>query len=163
MEIAQLSDTLNYAVTELAKTDDLRKELIANVSHDLRTPLTMIRAYSEVMRDVDLAVSTAHAGGVDPETSRSTVEMRSAIIQCSLELFRLKKCPVWKRPMRHRRKAGAVIRSIWAAESSTRWEMPWYLWCPSNLPAPGTDLPSLCGRRSEDGGDPVKDPTVCRR
>ena len=43
--------------------------------------------YSEVMRDVDLAVSTAHAGGVDPETSRSTVEMR---IQCSLELFRLK-------------------------------------------------------------------------
>ena len=38
--------------------------------------------YSEVMRDVDLAVSTAHAGGVDPETSRSTVEMRSAIIQC---------------------------------------------------------------------------------
>ena len=46
--------------------------------------------YSEVMRDVDLAVSTAHAGGVDPETSRSTVEMRSAIIQCSLELFRLK-------------------------------------------------------------------------
>ena len=46
--------------------------------------------YSEVMRDVDLAVSTAQAGGVDPETSRSTVEMRSAIIQCSLELFRLK-------------------------------------------------------------------------
>ena len=45
--------------------------------------------YSEVMRDVDLAVSTAYAGGVDPETSRSTVEMRSAIIQCSLELFRL--------------------------------------------------------------------------
>ena len=51
-EIAQLSGTLNYAVTELVKTDDLRKELIANVSHDLRTPLTMIRAYSEVMRDI---------------------------------------------------------------------------------------------------------------
>lgn len=46
--------------------------------------------YSEVMRDVDLAVSVAHAGGVDPETSHSTIEMRRAIVECSLELFRTK-------------------------------------------------------------------------
>lgn len=46
--------------------------------------------YSEVMRDVDLAVSVAHAGGVDPETSHSTVEMRKAIVECNLELFRIK-------------------------------------------------------------------------
>ena len=46
--------------------------------------------YSEVMRDVDLAVSVAHAGGVDPETSHSTVEMRKAIVACNLELFKLK-------------------------------------------------------------------------
>ena len=46
--------------------------------------------YSEVMRDVDLAVSVAHAGGVDPETSHSTIEMRRAIAECSLELFRIK-------------------------------------------------------------------------
>ena len=46
--------------------------------------------YSEVMRDVDLAVSVAHAGGVDPETSHSTVEMRRAIVECSLELFQTK-------------------------------------------------------------------------
>lgn len=45
--------------------------------------------YSEVMRDVDLAVSVAHAGGVDPETSHSTVEMRRAIVACTLELFGL--------------------------------------------------------------------------
>ena len=45
--------------------------------------------YSEVMRDVDLAVSVAHAGGVDPETSHSTVEMRSAIISCNLKLFHI--------------------------------------------------------------------------
>ncbi|WP_321018532.1 DUF7737 domain-containing protein, partial [Eisenbergiella porci] len=43
--------------------------------------------YSEVMRDVDLAVSVAHAGGVDPETSHSTVEMRRAIIEFNLPLF----------------------------------------------------------------------------
>ena len=46
--------------------------------------------YSEVMRDVDLAVSVAHAGGVDPETSHSTVEMRRAIVECNLELFKVK-------------------------------------------------------------------------
>ena len=46
--------------------------------------------YSEVMRDVDLAVSVAHAGGVDPETSHSTIEMRRAIVECNLSLFRTK-------------------------------------------------------------------------
>ena len=45
--------------------------------------------YSEVMRDVDLAVSVAHAGGVDPETSHSTIEMRRAIVEFNLPLFRI--------------------------------------------------------------------------
>lgn len=45
--------------------------------------------YSEVMRDVDLAVSVAHAGGVDPETSHSTIEMRRAIVAFNLPLFGL--------------------------------------------------------------------------
>ena len=51
-EIAQLSDTLNHTTKELAKAEAIQRELIANVSHDLRTPLTMITAYSEVMRDL---------------------------------------------------------------------------------------------------------------
>lgn len=51
-EIAQLSDTLNQATQELAKAEGLQRELVANVSHDLRTPLTMITAYAEVMRDL---------------------------------------------------------------------------------------------------------------
>ena len=51
-EITELSDTLNYASTELSKVEHLRRELIANVSHDLRTPLTMITGYAEVMRDI---------------------------------------------------------------------------------------------------------------
>lgn len=46
--------------------------------------------YSEVMRDVDLAVSVAHVGGVDPETSHSTVEMRRAVVECNLELFQIR-------------------------------------------------------------------------
>lgn len=45
--------------------------------------------YSETMRDVDLAVSVAHAGGVDPETSHSTIEMRRAVCEFSLGLFNI--------------------------------------------------------------------------
>lgn len=46
--------------------------------------------YSEAMRDVDLAVSVAHAGGVDPEASHSTIEMRKVIAECNIDLFGLK-------------------------------------------------------------------------
>ncbi|MEG1661024.1 MAG: histidine kinase dimerization/phospho-acceptor domain-containing protein, partial [Clostridiales bacterium] len=49
-EISELSDTLNYAAAELSRTEILQKELIANISHDLRTPLTMIGGYAEAMR-----------------------------------------------------------------------------------------------------------------
>lgn len=51
-ETRELAQTLNYAASELSRVDGLQKELIANISHDLRTPLTMIKGYSEVMRDI---------------------------------------------------------------------------------------------------------------
>ncbi len=39
------------------------------------------------MRDVDVAVSVAHAGSVDPETSHSTIEMRSVLVELTMPLF----------------------------------------------------------------------------
>ena len=51
-EIKQLADTLNSASKEIAKSDNLRRDLMANISHDLRTPLTMIKAYAEMIRDI---------------------------------------------------------------------------------------------------------------
>lgn len=51
-EISELASTMNYAAQELSKVEHLRRELIANISHDLRTPLTMIIGYGEVMRDI---------------------------------------------------------------------------------------------------------------
>lgn len=51
-EVEELAETLQRSALEIQQVDRLRKELIANVSHDLRTPLTLISAYSEVMRDI---------------------------------------------------------------------------------------------------------------
>lgn len=47
-----LAETLNNAEAEISKVDTLRRDLIANVSHDLRTPLTMVKAYAEMIRDI---------------------------------------------------------------------------------------------------------------
>ncbi|MDE7086749.1 MAG: HAMP domain-containing histidine kinase, partial [Clostridia bacterium] len=51
-EIAQLSDTLNYMKDEIKKSDDFQKELLANVTHDLKTPLTMIKAYASMIKEI---------------------------------------------------------------------------------------------------------------
>lgn len=45
--------------------------------------------FSEIMRDLDLVVSVAHAGEVDPEASHSTIEMRATIAEEIIQLFQL--------------------------------------------------------------------------
>lgn len=52
LEVRQLADTLTYAEKELSRVDNMQRDLIANVSHDLRTPLTMLKAYAEMIRDL---------------------------------------------------------------------------------------------------------------
>lgn len=52
LEIDELANTLNHVSKDLSKIDTLRRDLMANVSHDLKTPLTMIRAYAECVRDI---------------------------------------------------------------------------------------------------------------
>ncbi len=51
-EMVELADTLNFARDEISKADRMQKELIANVSHDFKTPLTMIKAYSSMIREI---------------------------------------------------------------------------------------------------------------
>lgn len=52
-ELKELSETLNNTAKELNKTEELRREFLANVSHDLKTPLTMIEAYAASARDLN--------------------------------------------------------------------------------------------------------------
>lgn len=50
-EIDELSEALNYATQEMNKIATLRKDVVANVSHDLKTPLTLIKSYAEMLKD----------------------------------------------------------------------------------------------------------------
>ncbi len=52
LEVKQLAEALTYAEKELSRVDTMQRDLIANVSHDLRTPLTMLKAYAEMIRDL---------------------------------------------------------------------------------------------------------------
>lgn len=51
-EYQVLANSLNDTTDKLAKIDMMRKEFIANISHDIKTPLTMIEAYSEMIKDI---------------------------------------------------------------------------------------------------------------
>jgi len=51
-EISELSTSLDDASKKLSAVNELRKDLVANVSHDIKTPLTMIKAYAEMIRDI---------------------------------------------------------------------------------------------------------------
>ncbi len=49
-EVNQLSETLNLAADEFKATEELRREFVANISHDMKTPLTVIRMYAEMIQ-----------------------------------------------------------------------------------------------------------------
>lgn len=50
-ELSELSQSMNYMATELEKLEDMRKDFIANISHDFRSPLTSIKGFIQAMLD----------------------------------------------------------------------------------------------------------------
>lgn len=71
-EVAELNNTLTLAAHELSQVEHFQHELIANISHDLRTPLTMIGGYAEVMRDIPGEASPENLQIIIDETNRLT-------------------------------------------------------------------------------------------
>jgi len=97
-EIYELAQTLDYAADEISKVDALRKELISNVSHDLRTPLTLISGYSEVMRDIPGENTSENLQIIIDETNRlnrlvtdmlDISKLESGMAQAELEVLSL--------------------------------------------------------------------------
>ena len=103
LELSELAETLEYTKDELSKTENLRRELLANVSHDLKTPLTMIKAYAEMVRDVtykDDAKRTKDLNIIIEETDRLNVlvndilelsKIQSGTQKLTIEQFDLEK------------------------------------------------------------------------
>ncbi len=98
LEVKELSDTLNYTRRELSKVDELRQELIANISHDLRTPLTMIKGYGEVMRDLPGENTPENVQIIIDEASRLSnlvtdlldlSKLQSGVLSLDIEVFSL--------------------------------------------------------------------------
>lgn len=100
-EIADLSTALNYMKDEMKKSGDFQKELIANVSHDLKTPLTMIKAYASMIREIsgdDPEKRDKHLQVIIDESDRltglvndvlSASKIRSGIAQLNKKVFNL--------------------------------------------------------------------------
>ena len=72
-EVSQLSKTLNHAAHELSTVENFRRELLANVSHDLRTPLTLISGYAEVMKDLPDEITPENLQTIVDEVNRMTL------------------------------------------------------------------------------------------
>ncbi|MDZ5473935.1 DUF4132 domain-containing protein [Bacillus sp. 31A1R] len=85
-----------YALADWFSPSDIEAPTIETVEFFNRNTLESIRIsdippliFSETMRDVDLVVSFAHVGGVDPEASLTTIEMRTVIVTESLRLMKI--------------------------------------------------------------------------
>ncbi|MBQ7320582.1 MAG: HAMP domain-containing histidine kinase [Clostridia bacterium] len=90
-ETRELAQTLNYAAGELSKADGLQKELIANISHDLRSPLTMIKGYSEMMRDIP--------GENTPENMQVIIDEATRLSELVSDLLDISKLQAGTRPL----------------------------------------------------------------
>lgn len=73
-EMGYLAASLSYMASEVAKSEDNQKRLVANISHDFRSPLTSMRGYLEAMQDgtIPPEMHEKYIGVVLNETDRLT-------------------------------------------------------------------------------------------
>jgi signal transduction histidine kinase len=100
-EIGQLTEALNHLSVELGQTESLRQELIANVSHELRAPLAVIKGYAETIRDVSWPNEdkrTEQLNIISGEASRLTRVVKDILdysrLQAGVETIQMTSFPI---------------------------------------------------------------------
>lgn len=86
-ELGLLGREFNHMAQEVKRSAQLEKDILANVSHDLRTPLTLIKGYAETVRDItgdDKAKRTEQCSIIVDETDRL-----SALVNSVMELSKV--------------------------------------------------------------------------
>jgi len=86
-EVGLLAEDFNHMASEVKRSAQLEKDILANVSHDLRTPLTLIKGYAETVRDItgsDEARRTEQCNIIVDETDRL-----SALVNSVMELSKV--------------------------------------------------------------------------
>jgi len=78
-EIEKLNQQLSQAARDLHRVEEMQNELIANISHDLRTPLTLIEGYAEAMRDLPDENTPENMQVIIDETRRLTTLVNSVL------------------------------------------------------------------------------------
>lgn len=86
-EIKELETTLNTMVEELSEIDVLRRELLANVSHDLKTPLTLIKANAEMVKDLTYKNKEKRENNLD--TIIDEVDRLNLLVEDILDLSKM--------------------------------------------------------------------------
>lgn len=90
MELDELNKTLDTTSEKLKKSRDFQNELLANVSHDLRTPLTMIKGYAEMIRDIsreDEKQCAEDVAVIVEETDRLTALVNEILEYSELQMY----------------------------------------------------------------------------
>ena len=87
-ELDELSETLETTAGSLAKLEHSRRELLANITHDLRTPLTLISGYAEKIEDLsweDREEARTDAAVIQREAKRLTLLVNDILDYSALQ------------------------------------------------------------------------------
>ena len=87
-EVSNLALTLNDAEVKIKASDEYRRSITANVSHDLKTPLTIIKSYAEMIKDLYKDNETKRNESLDViinETDRLAMLVNDVLMLSKLE------------------------------------------------------------------------------
>jgi two-component system phosphate regulon sensor histidine kinase PhoR len=78
---------LTQDITELERTDSMRRDFVANVSHELKTPLTVLSGFLETMRELPLDESdrARYLEMMEQQSSRMQNIVRDLLVLANLE------------------------------------------------------------------------------